>query len=296
MDTNSLEAFRAALHQKGLYYTTVKKYLRAVQHFYGWCLQGGIDFENPSKDDFYTYKRDYPHLAAITWVERFAALRHWYQFTGIAVKVPIIKIRNQGKIAYDGLLDEPTLLQLYQAVPNNTLVGRRNKAVVSLIIFQGLNRKTISLLESHHLNLEAGSISVPRLARTNPRVIPLHPAQIPALMDYVNRYRLPLLQEQGINSSPWLFTMPSTKGGSRSSYESFKSSVTRYLPELRKHFPRLRDWTQVRQSRIMVWIKTYPLRKAQYLSGIKHISSMHGYAQGDITKLQNSIAQNHPLG
>ena len=288
MNKDLQEAFKTHLYKRGLHHTTVSKYLRFTQRFKTWCIASKVDFGNPSKDDFYDYKRDFPNIAPITWVERFSALRHWYRFIQSTVSVPFIRTTNKGKIAYDGLMDEEGLLELYNAVPVTTLVGRRNKAVVSLIIFQALDRKTISLLEPSHLNLEGGTISVPALARTNARILPLHPAQVPALIDYLHRCRKPLLAEQKISGNPYLFAM---RGG----VGSFQSSVTRYLPELRQNFPQLRDWTQVRQSRIMVWIKEHPLRKAQYLAGIKHISSMWSYKQGDITELKQLIEQHHPL-
>lgn len=287
MDRTVAENFKDHLYKRGLYHTTVSKYLRHVRKFKNWCSQSESDFKEPAKDDFYGYKRDFPNIAPITWVERFSALRHWYRFTGTTVDVPFIRTSNKGKIAYDGLLDGEELLELYNAVPASTLVGRRNKAVVSLMVFQALDRKTISLLEPSHLNLEEGTIAVPALARTNARILPLHAAQVPALMDYVHRCREVLLRENNLKS-PYLFAMA---GGTA----SFQSSVTRYLPELRKNFPQLQDWTQVRQSRIMVWIKEQPLRKAQYMAGIKHISSMRAYAQGDITELQELIIKHHPL-
>lgn len=289
MDNNLQETFKTHLYKRGLYHTTVNKYARHVKHFENWCATSDVDFKKPSKDDFYGYKRDYPNIAPITWVERFSALRHWYRHLGKTVSVPFIRTNNKGKIAYDGLMEGEELLSLYNAVPASTLVGRRNKTVVSLMVFQALDRKSISLLEPSHLDLDGGTISVPEIARTNARILPLHPAQVPALMDYVYRCREPLLAEQGISGSPYLFAM---RGGTG----SFQSSVTRYLPDLRKHFPDLRDWTQVRQSRIMVWIREQPLRKAQYMAGIKHISSMRCYAQGDITELKELIAKHHPLG
>jgi site-specific recombinase XerD len=289
MDKDLQEIFKTHLYKRGLYHTTVEKYIRHVKRFKNWCPHGGAAFKKPSKDDLYAYKRDFPNIAPITWVERFSALRHWYRFMGKTVDVPYTKGIAKGKVAYDGLLDEEGLLSLYNAVPASTLVGRRNKAVVSLIVFQALDRKTISLLEPSHLNLEGGTLSVPAIARTNARILSLHPAQVPALMDYVHRCREVLLQENGIKQSPYLFAMAGGTG-------SFRSSVTRYLPELRKNFPDLRDWTQVRQSRIMVWIKEHPLRRAQYMAGIRHISSMRCYAQGDITELKQLIEKHHPLG
>ncbi len=289
MDKNLQEAFKAHLYKRGLYHTTVAKYMAHIKKFKNWCTASDVDFNCPSKDDIYAYKRDFPNIAPITWVERFSALRHWYRFLGKTVDVPFIRGINKGKIAYDGLLNKEGLLSLYNAVPASTLVGRRNKAVVSLIVFQALDRKTISLLEPSHLNLEGGTISIPAIARTNARILPLHPAQVPALMDYVHRCREVLLQENGLGQSPYLFAM---RGG----VGSFRSSVTRYLPELRKNFPDLRDWQQVRQSRIMVWIKEHPLRKTQYMAGIKHISSMRCYKQGDITELKELIVKHHPLG
>jgi hypothetical protein len=44
-----------------------------------------------------------------------------------------------------------------------------------------------------------------------------------------------------------------------------------------------------------VWVKEHGVRKAQYLSGIKYVSSMLRYKTTDIEKLKTKLAIVHPL-
>ncbi len=54
--------------------------------------------------------------------------------------------------------------------------------------------------------------------------------------------------------------------------------------------------TQLRESRISLWIKESGTRKAQYLSGIKYASSLERYQTKDIEKLRQKLAVIHPMG
>jgi hypothetical protein len=53
---------------------------------------------------------------------------------------------------------------------------------------------------------------------------------------------------------------------------------------------------QLRQSRIVCWIKQYGLREAQYLSGHKGIDSIERYQSEDIEDLSKQIEKLHPMG
>jgi N-acetyl-anhydromuramyl-L-alanine amidase AmpD len=52
---------------------------------------------------------------------------------------------------------------------------------------------------------------------------------------------------------------------------------------------------QLRQSRIGIWVETYGLRKAQYLSGLRRLQSVERYQKQKLEDLQRQIGRHHPL-
>ena len=53
--------------------------------------------------------------------------------------------------------------------------------------------------------------------------------------------------------------------------------------------------TQLRQSRIGIWIDLYGLRKAQYLSGYKRVGNIEKYRHKDMRDLLEQIEMFHPM-
>ena len=54
--------------------------------------------------------------------------------------------------------------------------------------------------------------------------------------------------------------------------------------------------TQLKQSRIGIWIDLYGLRKAQYLAGYKDVGNIEKYRHKDMKNLSKQIEMFHPLG
>ena len=65
--------------------------------------------------------------------------------------------------------------------------------------------------------------------------------------------------------------------------------------ELKREYPIFKTITQLRESRMAIWVKEYGIRKAQYLSGIKYTSSMLRYKTTDVEQLKKKLAIVHPM-
>jgi len=65
--------------------------------------------------------------------------------------------------------------------------------------------------------------------------------------------------------------------------------------ELKREYPIFKTITQLRESRMSLWVKEYGIRKAQYLSGIKYTSSMLRYKTADVEQLKKKLAIVHPM-
>lgn len=53
--------------------------------------------------------------------------------------------------------------------------------------------------------------------------------------------------------------------------------------------------SQLRHSRIALWVKEEGLRKAQYLAGFRRVSSAERYQKADLSDLKKQVDLCHPL-
>ena len=167
------------------------------------------------------------------------------------------------------------------------MIQKRDKVILGCVIFQGVKREELDLLELQHLDLEEATIYIPSSTKTNSRTISLHPIQMPHLMTYLYEIRPKLLVEAQKDTSRLFFSMG--KGSSLTNALYIKTK------ELKHNYPSFKSLTQIKASRMALWIKAHGVRQAQYLSGIRYASSMLRYKSTDIEKLKQKLAIVHPM-
>jgi len=64
---------------------------------------------------------------------------------------------------------------------------------------------------------------------------------------------------------------------------------------LKKDMPYIKGVTHHRDTRIILWMNKYNLRKSQVLAGIKYASSMLRFMRRDKEKLKRKIDLIHPM-
>jgi len=185
------------------------------------------------------------------------------------------------------LLLENELKELYRNAQTKTLIGKRNKVILGMTIFQGLKNEELSLIELDHIHLDNATIYVSSTSITNVRTLSLSPLQIHHLMEYLYEIRPRLLNEANKTTNRLFFSMG--KGN------SLTNAINLMTKELKKEYPIFKTITQLRESRMAIWVKEYGIRKAQYLSGIKYTSSMLRYKTTDIEQLKKKLAIAHPM-
>ena len=60
-------------------------------------------------------------------------------------------------------------------------------------------------------------------------------------------------------------------------------------------FHYVKDFKQLKQSRMALWIKENGLRQAQYLGGYRYVTSVQRYDFKSIDDLQRKLTYNHPM-
>lgn len=233
-------------------------------------------------------------------------VRKFYQFLiseGEVKENPVAHIKIQGikRKIYHDILNAEELQNLYQQYPTtiehepgkimppqqkNILSRKRNKVILSLLIYQGLRVEEVAALELQDLQLREGKITIHAKRRTAARTMRLESHQVYELMDYIHEIRIQFLQEDKTTAKLFL---------QWSNGENFYGITQMMLTHLRKINHRIKNFDQIRASVITAWLKQYDLRKVQYLSGHKYVSSTESYKVNNIDELQDDVTKYHPL-
>lgn len=219
-----------------------------------------------------------------------------------------LNIKGVKKTIITNFLEFEELEDLYYSYPTNKgnspfggrrgLARKRNKIILGLLVYQGLNTRDLQLLEVEHIQLYKGKITIPRTKKSNTREIELKPWQLMEFMEYINEVRPELvkarkkLSPNGGDSEG--------RGGEQlllpigKSYK-LHNTIHKLAKELKEINQNFMDVKQIRTSVIISWLRQYNLRKAQYLAGHKYISSTEKYVQDDLESLHETINTYHPL-
>ena len=282
---------------------------RIVEYFRGWAATENIfELEEISYSDAMSFMQwSSKHGASQKTIANYLNhIRKFYQFLiseGEVNENPVAHIKVQGikrKIYYD-ILNVEELQTIYQSYPvtieheagknmppqqRNILSRRRNKVILSLLIYQGLRVEEIAALNLQDLALREGKITIHAQRRTAARTMKLESHQVYELTDYVHEIRKQFIEVSGTTDRLFLQWR---KG------ENFYSITQMMLLHLRKIKNRIKNFEQIRASVITAWLKQYDLRKVQYLAGHKYVSSTEKYKANDIDELQGDITKFHPL-
>lgn len=283
--------------------------IRIIEYFKGWAATESI-FEAEE----ITYQ---DAMMFISWSSKHGAsqktianylnhIRKFYQFLiseGTVKENPVAHIKVQGikRKVYHDILNTEELQLLYNLYPTtitaeagknmppqqkNILSRRRNKVILSLLIYQGLRVEEVAALRLQDLQLREGKMTIHSQRRTATRTMKLESHQVYELMDYIHEIRKQFIEVHGANEKLFL----QWKKG-----ENFYGITQMMLLHLRKINSRIKNFDQIRASVITQWLKQYDLRKVQYLAGHKYVSSTEEYKANVIDELQDDITKFHPL-
>lgn len=196
---------------------------------------------------------------------------------------------TQRSINYN-LLEPEELEDLYYSYETDNYqeeyhkyTSKRNKIIVGLLVYQGLDTQDLKNLKTEHLQLNKGKIYIPSRKRSNARELELKPWQMMEFMEYINDIRNHLLNRLQTDTDR-LFP----------SGDRFIITNT-IIKKLKKYNQKVESSKQIRASVITTWLKQHNLRKTQYLAGHRYISSTERYLQDDLENLHEIINNFHPI-
>jgi len=301
--------FTNYLLSKGYSSGTAKTYAKDAAYFTAWAEKENVPIGAVNYADVLHYiqiKKISVKQSTISIIVN--SLKHYFNYLhscGESSKNPIngIKIRGIKRSILYHILKVRELEQLYESfeIPKENdpkknqnwfkaslLSAKRNKVILGLMIWQGLNAMELSRLTVKDLKLREGKVFIAGSRRSNQRTLKLESLQIMDLMEYIHTIRkeyLVLSKKQ----SDRLFISSGT--GNR-----FNNLMQKFMQKLKEKNPNVNNSKQIRASVITHWLKQYNLRQVQYMAGHRYVSSTEAYLVNDIDDLLEDIGKYHPIG
>jgi site-specific recombinase XerD len=334
------------LQSKSLSKSTIKCYTDEIMKFIVWCDIQNIESENATNTEIVSYLQ---HLQTKgiqnkTRNINLNAVKHYFNYlVSIEVRTenPATQIKLRGvktKKLYN-LFTKQELESIYHNYPTevrhcdegselkksviaskakqtkNTnhytqLSKKRNKAIINLMINQGLTTDEVNRLTTQDVKLKEGKIYIAGTRKSEERELELKSHQIMELMEYQLTTRKELLKH--IYGSPpleeleealyFIACLPTAKfkvtqspsfGGVG---EATCINIWKRLSqEIRTSNKKFINFQQVRASVITHWLQQYNLRQVQYMAGHRYVSTTESYQVNNIEDLVKNIEEYHPI-
>lgn len=288
------------LQKEGYSPSTIKNYNHNIQLFLQWaekqkCHLPTFDYKAALRYVAYLQeKRKNVKTINITVI----SIRSYFRYLihiGEHHQNPFAEIRIKGEIKHkirSNLLSEDELEDLYYSysVPetknyHHILTAKRNKIIIGLLVYQGVSVADLHKVKVEHLQLQKGTLYIPKGKIGNNRKLELKPWQIIGIMEYLQEVRPKLLSTYKGDTEALLVSK-------RGNLVGVMEIMIRKLRQINQ---KVENTHQIRASVIVLWLSRYNLRRVQYMAGHKRISNTESYLQQDLEELQLTIANFHPI-
>jgi len=290
MKTNFIDYLKAREHTP----RTITSFNRIVTIFLNWLKKEQIEVEQVRYQDILLFMKHCQRQVSQRTIQLYLnVIRHFYnhQIEEGRVEVnPVTGIKVQGvkRKSLHHIFEPHELHTIYNSYQDESLKGKRNKVMLSLLVYQGVKTEELIKMEVQDVKLKEGKVEIPGGNKSDRRLLPLESHQVLEFYDYVNNIRKEILTKSGQRTDK-LFV--SIEGG-----DSMNSCMTRLMFWVRRKNKLVVNAKQLRASVIVKWLRMYNLRKVQYMAGHRYISSTESYQQSEMEGLTEEVNKFHPLG
>lgn len=314
--SSSIEKY---LQSKGLSKATIKCYHTEILEFIVWCDMQNVEAENTTSTDITGYLKHLQNKGQQNKTRNvnLNILKHYFNYQ-ISIEArednPArqIKIRGTKTKNLYPIFSKQELESIYSNYKilevddkNNarnwfgkaSLGKKRNKAILSLMIYQGLTTDEVNRLTINDVKLKEGKINIAGTRKSNERELELKSHQIMELMEYQLTTRKELIKLIQDEIETQLYFLPTPSIGKTASLNHDGINIWKRLSqEIKSTNKKFINFQQVRASVITHWLKQYNLRQVQYMAGHRYVSSTESYLANQIEDLQKDIDSYHPIG
>jgi site-specific recombinase XerD len=212
------------------------------------------------------------------------AIRHYFNFKNLPYNPVNIRISRKPTVISTNTYTVEQLHEIYDDFPSDTITNIRDKVLVGLFVFQGIQLHEVKFFKVSDIDLNKMTLTIQRTNKNNLRVLNLDIKQVLLLNEYINQTRNDLVANR--RNTSLIITSKSNN-----SIRSILNGLNLKLRKIPNH-PKLR---LIRTSVIKNWLETNDLRTVQYYAGHKYISSTERYVVKDIEHLKKQVLHYHPL-
>lgn len=288
------QAFKQYLINKRYKTKSVESRLKDVRFYLNWLKPQNINHLEVGYTDLLSFVKFCKSRGnkASTLRQKMKSIQLFYTFLETKKLIPVnpcdeIKLRGGTRNVPNNILTFEELEELYEKLPSTNATGKRNKVILSLMIYQGLETGAINKLRVEDILLEQGKIYIPPTKRGNSRTLELKINQILLLQKYITNVRPYLLSQKEEETALLFFS--SGKG------TKLSNLFSNLVKQLKKINPKVSGIRQIRASVIIHWLSIYSLREVQYLAGHRYVSSTERYRIDNLKNLQEQVNNLHPL-
>ena len=290
------------LHRENYSNTTIEHYLKRIKEFTAWLKKRRItateiDYKTCIKYIKYLQQKQ---IKPQTINNNLITLRNYFDYLieqAERSENPLedVSVKGTVKKMLHNLLDADELEDLYYSYETENFskytngaakyIAKRNKIIVGLLVYQGLNATNLKSLRLEDVWLKKGKIYVPSTRRNYAREIELKPWQIIDFIEYLDEIRLQIAKKNDLHNDQLFIPQNNFN-------DLLRIGI---LKRLKKINHKVVNANQLRASVICNWLGQHNIRKVQYLAGHKYISSTESYKQNNLESLHEAINQFHPL-
>lgn len=260
-----------------------------------WCLRQGSGTQVQLKDS-----------RSIQNVNRIlTAIKHYYDHLNLGINPAAdLRLKGERRNLQHYFIDFEELEALYAAYSAYDDRTKRNKAILGLLIYQGVTTRELHRLEEKHIQLREGKVYIMGSRNSKNRTLDLSSTQLLDLQEYILVVRprmLKAIESGSVKDLPGrkpkqidpkiyrqLFF---SEGGSA----NIKTSLHHLFRVVQKLNPKVKSGKVIRSAVITNWLKSYDVRMVQYMAGHKFVSSTERYEAFNLDDLESGLENFHPL-
>jgi integrase/recombinase XerD len=294
-----MNEYKSYLEKENYSKSTTENYAKGVAMFTKWCKR---NHTNPESIDYKTFLKYVQYLQRKTQTKttvqkRINIVKTYFRFLlseNYRIDNPVENITIKGvkrTINYN-VLEADELEDLYYSYETENikdkyhqLTAKRNKIIVGLLVYQGLNTSELIKLETEDLQLYKGKIYIKSGTRSNSRTLDLKPWQVMEFLEYVKEIREEIITRKSLETNR--IFIPNNK--------RLGNTILAIIKKLKSYNQKVTNVHQIRASVITNWLKQYNLRQVQVLAGHRYISSTERYLTDDLESLHEIVNNFHPI-
>ncbi len=291
--------YKGYLEKENYSKSTIENYTKQIHVFIKWCNR---NHTNPELIDYKTILKYIKYLqrknnTKKTIKHKIGTIKIYFKYLlseNYRIDNPIenINIKGVKRIINYNTLEADELEDLYYSFETDKYqeeyhkyTSKRNKVIVGLMVYQGLNTTELIHLELEDLQLYKGKVYIKSGVRSNARTLELKSWQVIELLEYVKEIREEIKMRKKVGGER-LFIPNNARLG---------NTVQRIIDKLKQTNNKVTNGNQIRASVITNWLKQYNLRQVQVLAGHRYISSTERYLEDDLESLHEIVNNFHPI-